>query len=77
MAGSTGIEPAISSVTGRRDNRFTTSPYCLVAVVITPSNDLNHIKTGVKMQIVAMLYPIVLVQFIVCRSSSVGRAAHS
>ena len=26
MAGSTGIEPAISSVTGRRDNHFTTSP---------------------------------------------------
>ena len=26
MAGSTGFEPAISSVTGRRDNHFTTSP---------------------------------------------------
>lgn len=26
VAGSTGFEPAISSVTGRRDNHFTTSP---------------------------------------------------
>lgn len=26
LAGSTGFEPAISSVTGRRDNPFTTSP---------------------------------------------------
>ena len=26
LAGPTGLEPAISSVTGRRDNRFTTSP---------------------------------------------------
>jgi hypothetical protein len=26
MAGSTGFEPAISSVTGRRVNRYTTSP---------------------------------------------------
>jgi hypothetical protein len=26
MAGPTGIEPAISSVTGRRVNRYTTSP---------------------------------------------------
>ena len=27
MAGPTGFEPAISSVTGRRDNHFTTGPY--------------------------------------------------
>lgn len=26
LAGPTGFEPAISSVTGRRDNHFTTSP---------------------------------------------------
>ena len=26
MAGSTGFEPAIFSVTGRRDNRYTTTP---------------------------------------------------
>ena len=28
LAGSAGFEPVISSVTGRRDNPFTTSPYC-------------------------------------------------
>ena len=28
MARSTGFEPAISSVTGRRDNPFTTSAWC-------------------------------------------------
>ena len=28
MAVPTGIEPAISCVTGRRDNRYTTGPYC-------------------------------------------------
>ena len=27
MAVPTGIEPAISCVTGRRDNRYTTGPY--------------------------------------------------
>ncbi len=27
LAGSAGFEPVISSVTGRRDNPFTTSPY--------------------------------------------------
>jgi hypothetical protein len=28
MADQTGIEPAISSVTGRHVNRYTTDPYC-------------------------------------------------
>jgi hypothetical protein len=31
LADPTGLEPAISSVTGRRDNHFTTSPYLLAS----------------------------------------------
>ncbi len=30
MAGSAGFEPVISSVTGRRDNHYTTGPYLIV-----------------------------------------------
>ncbi len=43
LAGSTGLEPAISSVTGRRDNHFTTSPY-LVAVSKYRGNHTNFIS---------------------------------
>ena len=38
MAGSTGFEPAISSVTGRRDNHFTTSP----SVAISKIDNSKH-----------------------------------
>ena len=34
LAGPTGFEPAISSVTGRRDNHFTTSPKLHVTVFV-------------------------------------------
>ena len=40
MAGPTGFEPAISSVTGRRDNHFTTGPW-LNGNMLESANKLN------------------------------------
>jgi hypothetical protein len=51
MATPTGFEPAISSVTGRRDNHFTTES-CL-------DNRGNHINSVINKQVPAMLKVLV------------------